>query len=225
MRTLGELLPKFSVELQDLTSSAGRPDLALRIPTLPIVGRCTCGDSNCAHFYTAARPPGAYVRHSNLLLPSDAGLVVLDVLDGAIVAVEVLNRPDVKRLLDAALPLPNADMTAALACPPCGFLTLSGSGYGSYRICDVCGWEDDGVQLANPACGGGANQQSLVDAQRAALDRYPLTVTESRGFRRSKAWRPLSDAEVAIANAEREEQYWKNQAVVAPHECYWVRQA
>jgi Cysteine-rich CPCC len=31
--------------------------------------------------------------------------------------------------------------------------------YGSYVICDVCGWEDDQVQLANPACGGGANSE------------------------------------------------------------------
>jgi hypothetical protein len=226
MRTLGELLPQFSVELQDLVSSAGRPDLALQVPKLPIVERCTCGDSNCAHFYTAARSPGPYgAGHLNLVLASEVGFLALDVVADAIVAVEVLDRPDVKALLDAALPVQLSDRSAALACPACGFLTVPDSYYGSYAICGVCDWEDDGVQLANPACGGGANHESLIDAQRAALGRFPLAVAEAAGFRRSPTWRPLNEMEVAVASAERDEKYWRNQALSLPQECYWTRGA
>jgi hypothetical protein len=135
----------------------------------------------------------------------------------------------VKALLDAALPVQLSDRSAALACPACGFLTVSDSYYGSYAICGVCDWEDDGVQLANPACGGGANHESLIDAQRAALGRFPLAVAEAAGFRRSPIWRPLNEMEVAVAvavaSAERDEKYWRNQAVSLPHECYWTRGA
>ncbi|MEZ4222561.1 MAG: hypothetical protein R3B13_16595 [Polyangiaceae bacterium] len=62
-------------------TKAGRPDLGEQIPELPIVARCQCGESNCAHFYTAPPPSGPYTSgHTTLLLPSDSGLVVLDLL-------------------------------------------------------------------------------------------------------------------------------------------------
>ena len=77
----------------------------------------------------------------------------------------------------------------ALPCPACGFLTVEGC-YGSYGICAVCGWEDDGVQLANPACGGGANSESLIEAQTAAIGEYPVSVEVADGYRRDRRWRP-----------------------------------
>jgi cysteine-rich CPCC protein len=64
------------------------------------------------------------------------------------------------RSLNIQLARPADDVT----CPACGFAALA-DGYGSYEICEVCGWEDDGVQLANPTSGGGANQRSLADTQ------------------------------------------------------------
>jgi Cysteine-rich CPCC len=94
--------------------------------------------------------------------------------------------------------------------------------YGSYVICDVCGWEDDQVQLANPACGGGANSESLIQAQTAVLARYPVGVHVAEGTRRPR-WRPLNDAERRFAETERAEKYWKNRDVVTLHECYWMR--
>ena len=42
------------------------------------------------------------------LLAAKLGLIALDVVDGTIVAIEVLDRPDVKQALDAVLPLPSA---------------------------------------------------------------------------------------------------------------------
>lgn len=109
----------------------------------------------------------------------------------------------------------------SMPCPACGFLTILDESFGSYNICDVCGWEDDGVQLANPACGGGANKESLIEAQAAALQRYPLTQVEVAGFCRDNSWRPLSSAEIAAAKQEYSEKVWKNRAVFGLADTYW----
>jgi len=110
-----------------------------------------------------------------------------------------------------------------LACPACGFLTVPDRVYGSYNICEVCGWEDDGVQLANPACEGGANAVSLVHAQAEALRSFPVSVFGHREVGRSPSWRPLTEEEVARANRERLEKHWLNHAVVSVGECYWMQ--
>ena len=68
---------------------------------------------------------------------------------------------------------------------------------GSYNICDVCGWEDDHVQLANPRMGGGANRESLVEAQATALQRFPIEMKWAEGFERDRSWRPLREDEKA----------------------------
>ncbi|MGX1964083.1 CPCC family cysteine-rich protein [Streptomyces sp. CB02115] len=39
---------------------------------------------------------------------------------------------------------------------------------GSYKICPVCFWEDDGAQFRWPTMGGGANKVSLIEAQRTS---------------------------------------------------------
>lgn len=111
------------------------------------------------------------------------------------------------------------------ACPAGGFLTVPERFYGTYNICEVCGWEDDGVQLANPACGGRANPGSLIEAQSAVLLAQPVDRVEALGFRRDRAWRPLNREEIAIAERERNEQYWKNKAVFEVSDAYWVRTA
>jgi hypothetical protein len=113
----------------------------------------------------------------------------------------------------------NAD---ELPCPACGFLTVEAA-YGSYVICPICDWEDDQVQLANPACGGGANSESLIEAQSAALARHPLGVDLADGVRRDPRWRPLSQSEKDTALRERDERLWKNKGIVDLAECYWVK--
>ena len=47
-------------------------------------------------------------------------------------------------------------------CPCCGELVLQKPG--NYEICRICKWEDDPVQSANPDFKGGANAQSLNEA-------------------------------------------------------------
>jgi len=65
------------------------------------------------------------------------------------------------RSLNIQLGRPTEDVT----CPACGFQVLA-EGYGSYEICEICGWEDDSVQLANPTSGGGANKLIRNDNAR-----------------------------------------------------------
>jgi hypothetical protein len=107
-----------------------------------------------------------------------------------------------------------------IPCPCCGFLTLEDQ-YGSFAICDVCGWEDDGVQLGNPTSEGGANKRSLAEAQLAALARYPAGIELAEGYRRSSNWRPLAPAEVDAANTYRALKHWHSKAVSAESEAYW----
>lgn len=109
------------------------------------------------------------------------------------------------------------------ACPACGFRTVPEPFYGTYHICHLCGWEDDAVQLANPACGGGANPESLIEAQRAALAEYPLSCREAHDHVRDLAWRPLDADEVLVAESERDELYWKNKADLDLSAAYWLR--
>jgi hypothetical protein len=107
-----------------------------------------------------------------------------------------------------------------LPCPACGFLVVAGS-YGTYEICAVCGWEDDGVQLANPTSGGGANRESLVEAQATALRQIPLGTAHPR-FNRSKNWRPLFDFEIAVFAKQKAASHWYAKAVVHEGEAYWA---
>ncbi|MGM0924766.1 MAG: CPCC family cysteine-rich protein [Bacillota bacterium] len=51
-------------------------------------------------------------------------------------------------------------------CPCCGYKTLDEEPPGTYDICSICFWEDDGVQYSDPDFEGGANQASLRQAQQ-----------------------------------------------------------
>ena len=54
---------------------------------------------------------------------------------------------------------------AKYACPCCGYLTLDQEPPGTFRMCEVCLWEDDPVQFDNPDFSGGANHLSLNEAR------------------------------------------------------------
>jgi hypothetical protein len=100
----GTVFPDFLRELETMVRAVGRVDLVAQLQELPVLSRCTCGDSNRAHFYTWSKRTSLGGQHEDILLPSRSGLVVLDVLHGRVMAVEILDRPDVKRVLDAHLP-------------------------------------------------------------------------------------------------------------------------
>ncbi len=69
-------------------------------------------------------------------------------------------------------------MSDRYPCPCCGHRVL-GETPGSYEICPVCFWEDDGVQFRWPAMSGGANKVSLIEAQRNYQNFAPATSTAS----------------------------------------------
>jgi len=60
---------------------------------------------------------------------------------------------------------PTETLVSPRPCPCCAHLTLSDWQSGSYEICEVCNWEDDSVQFADPAYRGGANIESLDEAK------------------------------------------------------------
>ena len=83
-------------------------------------------------------------------------------------------------------------------CPCCGYLTLSQEADGTYELCPICFWEDDGVQLDDPDYEGGANTVSLKQAQRNFLEfgasekRFVRNVRQPTGDDvRAVNWKPL----------------------------------
>ena len=108
-----------------------------------------------------------------------------------------------------------------LACPSCGFLTVEDEIYGTYIICEICGWEDDQVQLANPCSRGGANLVSLYESQQKAITEIPLEIREHKGIWRSRTWRPLNIQEVQEFTAQTKELQCPNKGIVYESEAYW----
>jgi hypothetical protein len=107
-----------------------------------------------------------------------------------------------------------------IPCPCCGFLTLEHE-YGSFTICTMCDWEDDGVQLANPTSAGGANNKSLAEAQACTLAKYPVGLKLVKGHRRSFKWRPLNSTELRAENLRSSNERWDAPAVRFESEAYW----
>ena len=56
-----------------------------------------------------------------------------------------------------------------IPCPCCGAKVFSSRG--EFEICEICGWEDDPVQEADPDYAGGANKKSLNQARTEWLDK------------------------------------------------------
>ena len=106
-------------------------------------------------------------------------------------------------------------------CPACGFFVF-GEPPGSYAICDVCGWEDDHVQLANPLSPVGANGESLRDAQLSAIAEVSLGVLEYSGWARDPEWRPITEVEARDTGPSNGTAYFAS-ALAAASPYYWRR--
>lgn len=105
-----------------------------------------------------------------------------------------------------------------LACPCCGWRTVPDR-YASDNICPICFWHDDGVQLADPWYEGGANDESLAQAQTnfalvgASEGRVlPYVRSPLSTELRDESWRPV-DAAVDRATSFRD----------APLIPYWMK--
>lgn len=103
---LADALPEFAAELRQLLVEKGESELAAQVPTLAIHDRCRCRDDICCGtFYTQPRPDGAYgPGHRNVALTPGEGMLILDVVDGVIMCVEVLDREDVREKLLSVAP-------------------------------------------------------------------------------------------------------------------------
>ncbi|MEV0535574.1 CPCC family cysteine-rich protein [Kitasatospora sp. NPDC050463] len=111
-------------------------------------------------------------------------------------------------------------------CPCCGHLVLDEMP-GSYEICPVCFWEDDGVQFRWPTMAGGANKTPLIEAQRnyrdfGACDQRsrkqvrPPTANEPL----DPAWRPIDPTRDFFEDWEAEERAaWPADRSVL---CWWL---
>lgn len=101
-----DAIPELAEELKILLVKSELYELVNQLPDLRIVDRCYCSQESCATFYTAARPKGAWGEgHNNVSLAAERGFLILDLVDGKIVCVEVLNKDEVKMRLDRILPL------------------------------------------------------------------------------------------------------------------------
>ena len=60
-------------------------------------------------------------------------------------------------------------MENEIDCPCCGKTRVT-----EFDICDVCGWDNDLVQLGKPDLSGGANKMSLNEAKQAYTEGKPI---------------------------------------------------
>jgi len=74
-------------------------------------------------------------------------------------------------------------------CPCCGYFTLSEGEGGSYAICPVCFWEDDGLQFQDPDYVGGANNSLSLNEARRNFQQFGVVEEKYRRYVRD----PKSD--------------------------------
>ena len=112
---MAEQLPELAEEIRTLLNnrmfegdSTFTPEeleaLSQSVDGLRILSRCRCGDDFCASFSTGDQPEADYGRQRTLIADGVEGILNLDVLNGRIIEVDVLYRPEVKAKLDALFP-------------------------------------------------------------------------------------------------------------------------
>jgi len=95
-----EVAPTLAGEIEASLIQMARPDLGKQIGELEIVSRCGCGDSFCNSFYVGPPPKGAWGPDYDCVPVSmERGMVVLDVVEGQIQHVEVLDREELTKPL------------------------------------------------------------------------------------------------------------------------------
>ena len=83
-------------------------------------------------------------------------------------------------------------------CPCCGYKTLTETSPGTFEICHLCGWEDDEVQLRDPDYRGGANSESLREAQCDFIEEFK-NAPDSLGYEKDEDWSPLPPASIMLS--------------------------
>jgi hypothetical protein len=102
---LSNHIPELGRELEMLLRDEGRPELAHQIPSLEIIDRCRCGDDFCATIYTIQKPDGAWSEgHYTLPLGPKRGMIFVDIVNGRIAEVEILDRNELREKVLKILP-------------------------------------------------------------------------------------------------------------------------
>ncbi|WP_330346243.1 hypothetical protein OHA09_34225 [Streptomyces longwoodensis] len=94
-----DLFPDLVTELIALLEAEGERELAVCAWDLRLFEECACGDGFCQSFRTAAHPGGQPygIGHRCVPLLPAQGLMCLDVVDGRIMYVEIIDRPPLHR--------------------------------------------------------------------------------------------------------------------------------
>jgi len=94
-----EVFPELIAELTALLEDEGERELAICAWDLRLIDECGCGDDFCQSVRTADRPRGKPYGpgHRCVLLSPSEGMLLLDVVDGRIMYVEILDRPPMQR--------------------------------------------------------------------------------------------------------------------------------
>ena len=90
-----DVLPGLAADLESSLGELGRPDLAEQVPSLRIRTVCSCEVEGCGSFSTAL-PMKRWFRRGKQVPVGD---LVVDTIDGEIVFIEVLGRPDIRDAL------------------------------------------------------------------------------------------------------------------------------
>lgn len=97
---LGDLLPLFAEELDAALRAIWEVDLADQVRFLPIKRLCPCGDESCGSFYTGQRAQTIWRTGRKHLTPRILeGMTYVEVIDGVIVFVGMLDRPHERGIL------------------------------------------------------------------------------------------------------------------------------
>jgi len=104
---LAQLLPQLAEEIaRRLAEDAEGAEFAPQVPTLRILSRCGCKEPGCASFTTGARRSGKHPTpvRTIALFSTRRGMsdIIIDVVEGKIVNVEILDRTDIAAVLDEA---------------------------------------------------------------------------------------------------------------------------
>ncbi|MFJ5270921.1 hypothetical protein [Streptomyces sp. NPDC088358] len=94
-----DVFPDLVAELTALLEDEGERELAICAWDLRLVDECGCGDDFCQSIRTADHPEGQPYGPGHRcvpLLPSK-GMLILDVVNGRIVYIEILDRPPMHR--------------------------------------------------------------------------------------------------------------------------------
>ncbi|MFJ8045780.1 hypothetical protein ACIRBX_35245 [Kitasatospora sp. NPDC096147] len=103
-----DVFPDLVTELATLLEGAGEHDLAIGVRDVRLVGECGCGDDLCQSIRTADHPRGQPYGAGHRCLPLSPadGMLTLDVVDGRIMYIEVLDRPPMLERAAEAAPAP-----------------------------------------------------------------------------------------------------------------------